>query len=74
MPDRERLRVVQRNEHLFATLRLVVELPPVERVEQYRRSVAMLPPGAPALNRERALQLYADLIAALLEVRRLRKP
>jgi len=48
----------------------VVELPAVERVEQLRRSVAMLPPRAPALNREQALDLYAQLIAALLEVKR----
>jgi len=48
------------------------ELPSVERVEQVRRSVVMLPPHAPALDREKAIFVYQDLIAALLEVERLR--
>jgi hypothetical protein len=48
-----------------------VELPSVERTEQLRRSVVMLPPGAPALDREQAALLYGQLITALLEVRRL---
>jgi hypothetical protein len=32
----------------------------------------MLPPGAPALNREEAMELLAQLEAALIELRRLR--
>jgi hypothetical protein len=32
----------------------------------------MLPPGAPALNRDEALELLGQLKAALLELRRLR--
>lgn len=47
------------------------DLQRTERVENMRRSVAMLPPGAPALNREEAGQVFAALIEALLEVRRL---
>lgn len=47
-----------------------MELPSVERAEQLRRSVAMLPPRAPALNREQAIELYEQLIAALLEMKR----
>jgi hypothetical protein len=37
-----------------------------------RRSLAMLPVGAPALNRDEALELLAQLKAALFELRRLR--
>lgn len=48
-------------------------LPSPERVEQFRRSVAMLPPGAPALNREKALALHEQLLEALEEVERLRE-
>jgi hypothetical protein len=44
--------------------------PSPELVENRRRSVAMLPPGAPALNREEALALLEQLKAALPELRR----
>jgi len=47
-----------------------VELPTPERIEQLRRSVAMLPPRSPALNREQALELYGWLVAALLAAKR----
>jgi hypothetical protein len=50
----------------------VADLPTPELVENRRRSIAMLAPGAPALNREQALKLLGQLNAALLEVRRLR--
>jgi hypothetical protein len=49
----------------------VTELPIPELVENRRRSVAMLPVGAPALNRDEALELLGQLEAVLLEVRRL---
>ena len=48
------------------------ELQRPERVENFRRSIAMLPPGAPALKREEAAEVFTALIDALLEVRRLR--
>jgi hypothetical protein len=48
------------------------ELQHPERVEQLRRSVAVLPPGTPALKREEAATVFAALIDALHEVRRLR--
>ena len=51
----------------------MADLPTPERAEQLRRrSMAMLPPRAPALNREQAIDLYDQLIAALLDVQRLR--
>jgi hypothetical protein len=43
-----------------------------ELVENRRRSIAMLTTGAPALNRDEALELLGQLEAALVEVRRLR--
>jgi hypothetical protein len=46
-----------------------VELPIPELVENHRRSVAMLSPGVPALNREEALELLRQLEAALRELR-----
>ena len=46
------------------------ELPTPELVENRLRSVAMLPPGAPALNRDEALELLEQLETALLELRR----
>jgi hypothetical protein len=49
-----------------------MELPIPELVENHRRSVAMLPPGAPALNRDEALKLLRQLETALRELRRLR--
>jgi len=48
------------------------ELPIPELVENRRRSVAMLPVGAPALNRDEALELLGQLEAALIELQRLR--
>jgi hypothetical protein len=50
----------------------VADLPTPELVENRRRSVAMLPVGAPALNRDEALELLGQLEAALSELRRLR--
>jgi hypothetical protein len=50
----------------------VADLPIPELVENRRRSIAMLPVGAPALNRDEALELLAQLEAALLELRKLR--
>jgi hypothetical protein len=50
----------------------VADLPIPELVENRRRSIAMLPVGAPALNRDEALELLEQLKAALNEVRRLR--
>ena len=49
-----------------ATVRRV-ELPIPELVENRLRSVAMLAPGAPALDREQAPELLEQLEAALLE-------
>ncbi len=49
---------------------IVADLPIPELVENRRRSVAMLSPGVPALNREEALELLEQLEAALLELRR----
>jgi hypothetical protein len=48
------------------------ELPTPGLVENRRRSIAMLPSGAPALNRDEALELLRQLEAALLELRRVR--
>jgi hypothetical protein len=46
----------------------VADLPIPELVENQRRSIAMLPTGAPALNRDEALELLEQLKAALLEL------
>jgi hypothetical protein len=35
-----------------------------------RRSIAMLPVGAPALNRDEALEILGQLVEALSELRR----
>ena len=51
---------------------IVTDLPIPEFVENRRRAVAMLPSGAPALNRDEALELLEEFKAALLELRRLR--
>jgi hypothetical protein len=61
-----------RTEHLFAYTPAVADLPIPELVENRRRSIAMLPVGAPPLNRDEALELLAQLEAALTELRRLR--
>jgi hypothetical protein len=60
------------SEHTFGYGSGVAELPIPELVENQRRSVAMLPVGAPALNREEALELLTQLEAALRELRRVR--
>jgi hypothetical protein len=51
----------------------VADLPIPELVENRRRSVAMLAPGAPALNRDEALEVLRQLVEALEEVRELRR-
>jgi hypothetical protein len=48
----------------------VADLPIPELVENRYRSVAMLPAGAPALNRDEALELLEQFEGALKEVRR----
>jgi hypothetical protein len=45
------------------------ELPTPELVENRRRSIAMLPTGVPALNRDEALELLGQLNAAQVELR-----
>jgi hypothetical protein len=49
------------------------DLPIPELVENRRRSVAMLPVGAPALNRDEALELLEQLRDALQEIKELRR-
>jgi hypothetical protein len=51
----------------------LADLPIPELVENRRRSIAMLPVGAPALNRDEALELLRQLVEALREVRELRR-
>jgi len=51
-------------------LTVVVDLPIPELVEYQRRSIAMLAPGAPALNREEALEVLEQLGEALRQLRR----
>jgi hypothetical protein len=51
----------------------MADLPIPELVENRRRSIAMLPPGAPALNRDEALEVLRQLGEALREVRDLRR-
>jgi len=46
-------------------------MPIPELVENQRRSIAMLPSGAPALNRDEALEVLRQLGEALRELRRL---
>jgi hypothetical protein len=48
---------------------IVTDLPIPEFVENRRRAVAMLPSGAPALNRDEALELLEEFKAALLSKR-----
>ena len=52
----------------------MAELPIPELVENRRRSVAMLPPGAAALNRDEALDLLDQLVEALRRLRALEHP
>jgi hypothetical protein len=49
----------------------VANLPIPELVEHRRRSVAMLPVGAPALNRDEALELLRQLAEALRQLKEL---
>jgi hypothetical protein len=51
----------------------MTQVPTPELVENRRRSIAMLPPGAPALNRDEALEVLAQLCDALRELRDLRR-
>jgi hypothetical protein len=51
----------------------MADLPIPELVENQRRSIAMLPVGAPALNRDEALEVLRQLVEALREVRELRR-
>jgi hypothetical protein len=51
----------------------VADLPIPELVENRRRSIAMLPTGAPALNRDEALEVLRQLGDALHEVSELRR-
>ena len=62
---------------MFATVPVVAlpsfdDLPDVHHLERLRRSMAMLRDEQPALNAGEAWHLYGQLIAALLEVKRLR--
>jgi hypothetical protein len=50
----------------------MADLPIPELVENRRRSIAMVPSGAPALNRDEALEILGQLRDALREVRDLR--
>jgi hypothetical protein len=50
----------------------VAALPSPELVENRRRSIAMLAPGAPALDRDEALEILSQLVQALRELRRCR--
>jgi hypothetical protein len=58
-------RWLYRAEHLFAYAAAVADLPIPELVENRRRSIAMLPPHAPALNRDEALDVLEQLRDAL---------
>jgi hypothetical protein len=58
---------------MFGYARPVTDLPTPELVENRRRSIAMLPPGAPALNRDEALELLSQHRDALREIRELRE-
>jgi hypothetical protein len=52
----------------------VADLPIPELVENRRRSIAMLPVGAPALNRDEALEILGQLVEALRQLRALERP
>jgi hypothetical protein len=60
-------------EHAFDYGPFVADLPIPELVENRRRSIAMLPPGAPALNRDEALELLGQLAEALRQLRNLKR-
>jgi hypothetical protein len=51
----------------------VADLPIPELVENRRRSIAMLPPRASALNRDEALEVLEQVRDALSELRELRR-
>jgi len=51
----------------------VTDLPIPELVETRRRSIAMLAPGVPALDRDEALELLGQLLEALTQLRDLRE-
>jgi len=55
---------------MFAYAPTVVGLPIPELVENQRRSIAMLAPGAPALDREEARDVLRQLVEALRRLRR----
>jgi hypothetical protein len=55
---------------MFVYAPSVADLPIPELVENRRRSIAMLPVGAPALNRDEALEVLRQLVEALQELRR----
>jgi hypothetical protein len=55
---------------VFAYAASVADLPSPELVENRRRSIAMLPVSAPALNRDEALEVLRQLAEALHELRR----
>jgi hypothetical protein len=60
-------------ERMFVYAPGVADLPIPELVENRRRSIAMLPVGAPALNRDEALELLGQLVETLRELRELRR-
>ena len=60
-------------EHTFVYSRPVAYLPILELVENRRRSIAMLPTGAAALNRDEALELLSQLVEALRRLRALER-
>jgi hypothetical protein len=51
----------------------VADLPISELVENRRRSIAMLPTGAPALSRDEALEMLRQLSEALRRLRALER-
>jgi hypothetical protein len=61
------------HEHAFDYGPFVADLPISELVENRRRSIAMLPVGAPALNRDEALKLLGQLAEALRQLRKLKR-
>jgi hypothetical protein len=54
---------------MFAYRGGVADLPTLELVENPRRSMAMLPPHAPALSRGEALEVLEQLAEALRQLR-----
>jgi hypothetical protein len=63
----------ERSEHTFVYALTVADLPIPELVANRRRSVAMLPVGVPALNREEALEVLRQLGDALRRLRELER-